>query len=339
MKILLIMDPGLPVPPQYYGGHERLVYLFAEEYHRLGHEVTLLAGPDSACSGKTVTFGSNNLKRSGLRKLWEILFVWRYLNKNYQDFDLIHNFGRLIYFFPILNSNTKKIMTYGRRVTPWAIRAMNFFPNKNIIYTACSNYCVGTGDVAGIWRTVYNAIDFEDYHLEETVADDAPLMFLGRLDKIKGAHNAIKVAQQTNNRLILAGNIPHTADNLRYYKAEIEPLIDGEQIKYVGPLNDSGKNKYLGQAKALLFPIEWAEPFGLVMIEAMACGTPVIAFNRGSVPEVVDVNVTGIIVKDVNEMTEAVTEVAKINRKACREKANERFNVHAIAQKYLALFD
>src|ERR1700743_4862 len=117
MKILLIMDPGIPVPPQYYGGIERLVYILAEEYHKMGHEVTLLAGPGSHCVGKTVTFGTNDLNRSGLTKMSEIKFVWRYLIKHGQEFDLIHNFGRLIYLLPVANSATKKIMTYERRVT------------------------------------------------------------------------------------------------------------------------------------------------------------------------------------------------------------------------------
>ena len=339
MKILLIMDPGLPVPPELYGGHERLVYLFAEEYHRLGHEVTLLAGPGSTCSGRTVTFGSNNLKRSGFRKWFELLFVWRFLKKKRKEFDLVHNFGRLAYLLPIINSDIKKIMSYGRRVTPRAIRTMNFFGSKNFIYTACSDYIVNTGNVAGSWRTVYNAIDFDDYELKEEVAEDAPLIFLGRLDKIKGAHNAIKVALATNNKLILAGNIPTTPDNFRYFKTEIEPLIDGLQIKYVGPLNDSGKNEYLGKARALLFPIEWNEPFGLVMVEAMACGTPVIAFSKGSVPEVVDVNVTGLIVDNNAEMAASIEKAASMDRKTCREQAARRFNVHAIAQNYLTLFD
>src|SRR5476651_2736615 len=114
MRILLIMDPGIPVPPTLYGGHERLVYLFAEEYQKLGHEVTLLAGPQSHCSGKTVTYGTNDLNRSKLASLKEARIVWRYLRKNRNIFDLIHNIGRLIYLRPILNKLVKKIMTYGR---------------------------------------------------------------------------------------------------------------------------------------------------------------------------------------------------------------------------------
>src|SRR3984957_12606961 len=104
------MDPGIPVPPKLYGGHERLVYLFAEEYQKLGHQVTLLAGPDSHCTGKTITYGTNDLDRSWPVRFKEAVFVWKYLRKNHRNFDLIHNFGRLIYLLPVLNSCVKKIM-------------------------------------------------------------------------------------------------------------------------------------------------------------------------------------------------------------------------------------
>jgi len=337
MKILLIMDPGIPVPPQLYGGHERLVYLFAEEYNKLGHQVTLLAGPGSHISGNVISFGVNDLDRSKKKQLNEVIFAWRYLLKNRKKFDLVHNFGRLIYLLPILNNHVEKIMTYGRPVSTKGISTVTSLPNKNLLFTACSNYCVSTGNVAGNWHTVYNAIDFSSYQHNANVAEDAPLMFLGRLDKIKGAHTAISVAKVTGNKLILAGNIPHTADNLAYYKKEIEPLIDNEQIIYLGALNDVEKNHWLRQSKALLFPIEWDEPFGMVMIEAMACGTPVIAFNRGSVPEVVDEGVSGYIVNNETEMIDAVKFVDKIDRSKCREVAESRFDVSKIARAYLSL--
>jgi glycosyltransferase involved in cell wall biosynthesis len=337
MRILLIMDPGIPVPPVHYGGHERLVYLFAEEYKRLGHDVTLLAGPESHCSGKIVTFGINDLSRSFVQRFKEMLFAWKYLWQNRNSFDLIHNFGRLAYLLPVLNRPVKKLMTYGRPVTQKGIKMVNALPNRNLVFTACSNYCVSTGNVAGKWETVYNAIDFSNYQLNEIADDNAPLMFLGRLDKVKGLHTAIKAAKATGNQLIIGGNISHTSDNYNYYKTEIEPQIDNEQIKYLGPLNDAEKSKYLGSAKALLFPIEWDEPFGIVMIEAMACGTPVIAFNRGSVPEIVENGVTGFSVNNFAEMTEALKNILLIDRDRCREQAKQRFDMDIIASKYLAI--
>ena len=337
MKILLIMDPGIPVPPLQYGGHERLVYLFAEEYIKMGHEVTILAGPDSHCSGKTVTFGINDLNRSSVQRFRESLFVWQYLWRNRNNFDLVHNFGRLFYLLPILNHRVMKLMTYGRPVSQKGIKTITALPNRNLVFTACSNYCVSTGNVAGKWKTVYNAIDFSQYQPNEAIDVNAPLMFLGRLDKTKGVHHAIKVAKMTGNKLVIGGNISHTSDNYEYYKTEIEPQIDNEQIIYLGPLNDVEKNKYLRQSKALLFPIEWDEPFGMVMVEAMACGTPVIAFNRGSVPEVVSAE-TGIIVNDAEEMVSAVKMIERVDRKTCRKIAAARFDVSIIAPEYLNNF-
>ncbi|HWZ35232.1 MAG TPA: glycosyltransferase [Mucilaginibacter sp.] len=335
MKILLIMDPGIPVPPVLYGGIERIVYILAEQYMKMGHHVTLLAGPDSYCSGTTIIFGSNQLDKpkSAIRK--EVGFVWSYVYRHRKEFDLIHNFGRLVYLLPVLNHPVKKIMSYQREVTKKNIRLVAKLPTKNLLFTACSGYCVSTGNVAGRWEVIYNTIDFAKYQLTEKVDDDdAPLMFLGRLDKIKGVHTAIQVALQTGNKLIIGGNISHTPDNYEYFKTEIEPLLDGKQIKYLGALNDADKNKYLGLAKALLFPIEWGEPFGIVMIEAMACGTPVIAFPCGSVPEVVTAG-TGVIANGIDEMISAVNNLKGYDRKRCRETARKRFDAAIIAKQYL----
>ncbi len=337
MRILLIMDPGIPVPPLLYGGIERIVYMLANEYTKSGHEVTLLAGPGSYCNGETVTFGKNSNDPSDLDWYQNILYVWRYLLKHKGEFDLIHNFGRLLYLVPVLNNPVKKIMSYQREVSPNGIRAVTLLPHKNITFTACSDNCAATGKGIGTWRTVYNCVDFTQYDFNADVDESSPLMFLGRLDKVKGLHTAINAALKTNNKLFIGGNIPTTDDNYQYYKTQIEPLFDNEQIIYLGPLNDEEKNKYLRQSKAFLFPIEWEEPFGIVMVEAMACGTPVIGFNRGAVPEVVEENITGNIVTNLDEMINAINNIQYINRLKCRERADERFNAAKIANDYLSI--
>lgn len=338
MKILLIMDPGILIPVKGYGGHERLVEMFAKEYERLGHEVHLLITTGSFVPNCVVhDFGKKGFppKKSDAKKA--IPQAWKFLWKHRNDFDLIHNFGRLIYLLPILNYRVKKIMTYGREITGGNINKLVKLPHKNIVFTGCSNDLISRSGATGNWRAVYNAVNFSKYQMQENLPPDAPLMFLGRIEKIKGLHNAIAVAKATNHQLIIAGNISKLPEEISYYENEIKPHIDGQQIVFVGEVNDEQKNVWLGKSKALLMPIEWNEPFGIVMIEAMACGTPVIGFKHGSVDEVIDEDVTGFKVNNLIEMIEKINEINSIDRSACRAKAKERFDVSVIAKEYLSL--
>jgi len=338
MKILLVMDPGILVPPKGYGGHERLVYMFAKEYKRMGHIVHLLVTKGSLAEGCTIhEFGKEGFPPKKSDALKAIPAAWKFLWKHRNDFDLIHNFGRLLYLLPVLNKPVKKIMTYGREIAARNIQYINKLPNKNVVFTGCSENLVSRGGVTGEWQTVYNAINFKNYELQQNAVADAPLIFLGRIERIKGCHTAIAVAKATNNKLIIAGNISQLAEEQAYFKNEIKPYIDGHQINYVGQVNDAQKNEYLGHCKGLLFPIEWDEPFGIVMIEAMACGTPVIGFNRGSVHEVIDEGLTGFKVNSLAEMIEVLTKIDQIDRKHCRLQAEKRFNVSVIAAQYLKL--
>ena len=333
------MDPGILVPPEGYGGHERLVYMFAKEYVRLGHEVHLLVTKGSVVEGCTVHgYGKAGFPPKKIDALLAIPKAWWFLWQNRKKFDLIHNFGRLAYLLPILNLPVKKIMTYGREISKRNIKWINKLPNKNLVFSGCSKDLVSRGNVAGKWEVIYNAIDFSKYTLVEHVADDAPLIFLGRIEKVKGCHTAIRVALETGNRLIIAGNISPLKNEQDYFEHEIKPYIDGEKIMYVGALNDEQKNHYLGQAKALLFPIEWDEPFGIVMIEAMACGTPVIAYKRGSVTEVIENGITGWHTSDFDNLKLLVQQISSIDRRKCRDTASSQFDIHMIASRYLSLF-
>ena len=360
MNILIIMDPGISVPPVKYGGIERIVYLLANAYQANGHTVTLLAGPGSRCDGKTLHFGENILDRSKWAISKEVLHIWTHLFYSWfrpkststnHKFDVIHNFGRLLYLFPVLQQQTVKIMSYQRKITLRNIKLLNFITPKNFWFTACSNHCRGFSSSSGIpnaghrsgksnfsnWRTIYNAVDFSQYQPNYTLDEDAPLMFLGRLEQIKGVHAAIEVAKTTNRKLWIAGNIPERPDALSYYQHRVSRHIDGKQIIYLGELDDQQKNNFLAKSAALLFPIEWDEPFGIVMIEAMACGTPVIAFDRGAVSEVVTPGETGFIVDGTTEMCSAIRQLGGINRLDCRYAAMARFDITVIAGQYLTL--
>jgi glycosyltransferase involved in cell wall biosynthesis len=333
------MDPGILVPPNGYGGHERLVYMFAKEYARLGHDVHLLVTKGSVVEGCTVHgYGKEGFPPKKINALLAIPKVWWFLWKNRNNFDLVHNFGRLAHLLPVLNYQIKKIMTYGREISKRNILQINKLKSKNLVFTGCSSNLVSRGNVAGRWKTVYNAIDFSKYTLVEKVADDAPLMFLGRIERVKGCHTAIKVALETGNKLLIGGNISPLEDERKYFEEEIRPLIDGTQIVFLGALNDEEKNTYLGQSKALLFPIEWDEPFGMVMVEAMACGTPVIAFRKGSVQEVISHGRTGFVLDNYEQMKKSIFSIEKLDRKEIRLVSERKYRVQLLALEYLNLF-
>jgi glycosyltransferase involved in cell wall biosynthesis len=334
------MDPGILVPPNGYGGHERLVYMFAKEYAILGHDVHLLVTKGSVVEGCTVHgYGKEGFPPKKINALLAIPKAWWFLWKNRNNFDLVHNFGRLAYLLPVLNSQIKKIMTYGREISKRNILQINKLKSKNLVFTGCSSNLVSRGNVAGRWETVYNAIDFSKYTLVEKVADDAPLMFLGRIERVKGCHTAIKVAIETGNKLLIGGNISPLEDERKYFEEEIRPLIDGTQIVFLGALNDEEKNTYLGQSKALLFPIEWDEPFGMVMVEAMACGTPVIAFRKGSVQEVISHGRTGFVLDNYEQMKKSIFSIEKLDRKEIRLVSERKYRVQLLALEYLNLFN
>ena len=330
------MDPGIIIPVKGYGGIERIIEMLALEHAKNGHEVHLLVTTGSVVKGCIVhELGKEGFPPNEWDARKAIPVVWKFLRKHRNEFDLVHNFGRLIYLLPILNHPVKKIMSYQREINPRNIRWANALPHKNLTFTGCSQSLINRANVAGNWEAVYNACDFSKYNLTASVKIDAPLFFLGRIEKIKGCHTAINVAKATGNTLIIAGNISTLPEEKDYYEKEIAPHIDGEQIQYIGTVNDEQKNEWLGKAKALLFPIEWNEPFGIVMVEAMACGTPVIAFNHGSVNEVVDEGVTGFKVNTEPEMIAAINKVGTLPRTQCRQHSMNRFNVGIIAARYL----
>lgn len=336
MKILIVMDPGIMIPVKGYGGIERIIEMLAKKYVAFGNEVHLLVTTGSEVDGCIIhDFGKEGFPPGKWDARKAIPTAWQFLWKHRNEYDLVHNFGRLIYLLPILNQPVKKIMSYQREITRRNVRVMAALPNKNMFFTGCSQNLVNRARLNGEWEAIYNGCDFTAYQLQEEIANGAPLVFLGRIEKIKGCHTAIRVAKATGNNLIIAGNISTLPEEKAYYEKEIAPFIDGQQIRYIGQVNDAQKNECLGKAKAMLFPIEWEEPFGIVMVESMACGTPVIAFNRGSVNEVIDEGITGFKIDTEQEMIAAVNKLGNISRAQCRQQALERFDAAVIAKQYL----
>jgi glycosyltransferase involved in cell wall biosynthesis len=181
-----------------------------------------------------------------------------------------------------------------------------------------------------------NAVPIDRYQFAPAVAADAPLVFLGRIEPIKGPEIAVDIARRAGRRLVIAGNVPDAYR--RFFDDAIAPCVDGRQISYVGPVDDAAKNALLGTAAALLMPIQWDEPFGIVMAEALACGTPVVGLARGSVPEVVDDGVTGFVGATVEDLAAAVAKLDAIDRAACRRAAEERYSDAVVVSHYEALY-
>jgi glycosyltransferase involved in cell wall biosynthesis len=340
LRIAVTVDPYLPVPPEHYGGIERVVDFLVRGLVDRGHCVTLYAHPDSRTAGNHKPYGAATHAGAWprLQELWQLgSKLWM----DRREFDLIHSFGRLAALLPVLpDRRLAKVQSYQREV-PWpGVAKAVRLAGSSIWFTACSSrmYRVYDGDAAkpGTWRTVFNGVDLSKYDLVPHVADDAPLAFLGRLEPIKGAHNAIAIARAAGRRLIIAGNRVATSDG--YYEREIAPHLDGDRITYMGPVDDKAKNTLLGSCAALLMPIEWEEPFGIVMAEALACGTPVIGFGRGSVPEVIRDGVNGYLCRDVAEAAAAVLRLGRLNRTEVRKDCEARFSSSAIVSEYESLY-
>jgi glycosyltransferase involved in cell wall biosynthesis len=339
MKILLLMDPFIPVPPTFYGGIERVVYDVACRYVKLGHSVTIIAGPNSISPDKLIIYGNNADVQSvkiDLKLSWDL---YKILSKEIGRHDVIHNFGRLFWLFPIAFSKIKKVQTYMRYITPTNVRFLNAIGARNLTYTAVSDAIVKTGiSGGGRWKTVYNCAPVDKFDFVPMVNDDAPLFFIGRLERCKGVHTAIRVAKLTGRKLIIAGNISSLEEEREYFEKELKPHFDGHLISYVGPVDNIQKNQLLGSSSAMLLPVEWYEPFPIVLPESYACGTPILAFPGGGVPEGIIDGVTGFISRTAEEMAEHVANIGKLSRQRCRDLALEFYSDDKIANDYLNIY-
>jgi glycosyltransferase involved in cell wall biosynthesis len=253
-------------------------------------------------------------------------------------YDVVHSFGRLAYLLPVLPLRLPKIMSYQRAISPRSIRAGELMSHGTLHFTGCSQHLIRRWNGKLNWHVVYNGVPLPSYRARYEVPADAPLAFLGRVERIKGAHLAIEVAQRTGRRLRIAGNVPAEPEHQAYFREQILPHVDGKNIEYIGPVDDAAKNELLGHSAALLMPVLWEEPFGIVMAEALACGTPVIGLRRGSVPEVVQEGVTGFVCESVDEMVAAVSRIAAIDRRACRAACAQKFSDSAITDAYLEIY-
>ncbi|MBB2144094.1 glycosyltransferase [Pedobacter sp. LMG 31464] len=331
MRIAITADPFIPVPPLNYGGIERIIYLLVEGLIENGHEVILVAHPDSNVSSELIIYSKS--KSSLLLPLKNVHAINKL--KKWKP-DLIHSFSRLAYLIPFTLSKVPKIMSYQREPTLSQIKKAVKISSKNsLFFTGCSNYISNQIKPFASATTVYNCVNTRYYQFKENCKHDAPLVFLGRIEPIKGTHTAIKAAIATQKKLIIAGNIP--SEYQGYFDTEIKPHLS-QSIQYVGEVNDQQKNEILGNSCALLMPIDWNEPFGIVTIEAMACGTPVIGHVKGALPEIINHGVNGFLANNFDELCNYIHQIDQISRAAVRSSVEEKFSSEKIINDYISLY-
>jgi len=333
LRIAITADPELPVPPRHYGGIERVIDLLARGLVRQGHDVTLFAHPASSSAGRLISY-PGRLSVSFFDNVRNTSTFTRCVLTH--AFDVVHSFSRLGYLLPILPLRIPKLMTYQRAITRRSVVLGNRLSHGTLHFAAISRHMMKPVTDVGTWHVVPNCASLEHYQFQREVENDAPLVFLGRIEEIKGAHLAIEVARRTGLRLCIAGNVP--ADQQYYFDTRIKPFIDNSKVVYVGPVDDAQKNSLLGRARALLMPVLWEEPFGIVMVEAMACGTPVIGLDRGAVPEIVEEGVSGFVRRDVDGLVEAVARLGEIDRRRCRERVERQFSDTVLTDRYLSAY-
>jgi glycosyltransferase involved in cell wall biosynthesis len=338
MQILLTADPELPVPPVTYGGIERIVADLVVGLRERGHTVGLVAHPDSTVPTDAFYPWAGTTSQNVRDTVRNCRVLMRAV-RSFQP-EVLHSFSRLMYMLPLLPRRLPKIMSYQRnpslRTTKWAHR----IAGRTLRFTGCSEFICGVGRRAGgNWDAIPNFVDTEKYKFQPSVPSDAPLVFLSRIEPIKGTHLAIEVAKRTGRRLVIAGN--HATDdgpNAQYWREQIEPHLGRDGIEYVGPVNDVQKNELLGRAAAMLVPVQWDEPFGIVFAESLACGTPVISCPRGALPEIVRDGKEGVLANTESELIAAVHKIPEINRADCRRRVEESFSAGVVVNRYEQLY-
>jgi glycosyltransferase involved in cell wall biosynthesis len=325
------------VPPTLYGGTERVVSLMTEELVRRGHDVTLFASGDSETAANLVPVVPRGLRLDPeVRDFAALTLVG--LGEAYsraEEFELIHNHNDYLAFALARLAPTPTVTTtHGRLDLREVRRFYELFPEQRLV--AISHDQRAWLPQANWVGTVHNAVPIDHFHLRETPGDY--LVFLGRISPEKRPDRAIEIARDVGMRLIIAAKVDPI--DQEYYDAAIAPVIkaNSDLIEFVGEVDDAGKDRLLGGAYACLFPIDWPEPFGLTMVEAMATGTPVIASRNGSTPEVVADGVTGFVCDTLKEMIEAVPKVAALDRAACRRHAERLFAPAVMADGYEAVY-
>lgn len=333
LKIAQIAPIIERVPPKNYGGTERVVSTLTEELVRLGHDVTLFATGDSKTTAKLDAIYPKSIRESKISRSealeWSMLHIGRVYDRQ-EEFDIIHDHNSSL-GTPLANlAKVPTIITLHGAVKSGMAKMLKTY--KNPYYVSISKDQVKDAEIKRL-TTIPNGEKLETNIFSEKSKDY--LLFVGRISEIKGTHVAVEIAEELGLPLIIAAKLDD-ADK-KYFETKIKPRLN-DQIRWIGEVDSEKRNKLMSEAICLVNPISWREPFGLIMIEAMSCGCPVVSFNKGSVPEVMQDGKTGFNVNNKKEMIEAIKKINQINRSYCRDYALSNFNEKIMAQRYVELY-
>lgn len=336
MRIAQVAPLFESVPPKYYGGTERVVSYLTEELVRQGHEVTLFASGDSVTKARLVAPCRRSLRldKQCVDQLAHHLLMLEMVTRQADQFDIIHFHCDYLHFPLSRRYRTPHLTTlHGRLDIPDLVPLYREYSDQPLV--SISNAQRAPLPFARWLGTVYHGLPADLYTFREQPG--RYLAFLGRISPEKRVDRAIQIAQRLGLPLKIAAKVD--AVDREYFEDRIEPMLKDPLIEYLGEIGEGEKDELLGHAMALLFPIDWPEPFGLVMIEALACGTPVIAYRRGAVPEVIEDGVTGFIVEGLEDAVRAVERISTISRRRCRQVFEERFTATRMARDYLTIYE
>ncbi|HEV3230851.1 MAG TPA: glycosyltransferase family 4 protein [Candidatus Dormibacteraeota bacterium] len=338
MRIALVAPVVERVPPVRYGGTERVVHNLAEGLIDHGHQVTLFAAGDAQTRAELVASVDqavwHNLDFDGDPN-WPLVAEMGRVAARQRDFDVIHNHADAVFFPLLLGLDVLALTTlHGRLDQPAYLDLLGQFRPAPLISISDAQRR-GTEALDLNWvATVHHGLSPRRFTFQPEPRRH--LVFLGRISPEKGPDIAIKVAIQAGLPLLIAAKVPDV--NRDYFDNVIRPLLKSPGIEFLGEVNEREKDALLGDARALLFPADWPEPFGLALIEAMACGTPVVALRRGSIPEIVSDGLTGFVCDTPGEMPDAVARIGEIARRACRERFEAEFSVDSMVERYEAVY-